>query len=277
LEKQARRRESVGQVGHIPGGIGVPLDGGTRNPSMTSRRPVDRKLAEQRVAPVAFPDLAEKVPALSPGGRSTRVRHKTVPNQELKTSAEIVGTGFENFAEGVAGRGQGGTRDHSTFTILVGDPRGHERRSSFLSVPEESRPHDETVVAREVGPAIAVEVIALVKVASTEQRHAPPGREGAAHENHPIGAAHRGTVDQSPSGPLAAGAARDQIHHSTHGVRSVQRRGDPLDHFDLTKVHGRNLQESKTAHLLSEQRQAVRQKSGVPALHPLDAHTGGAQ
>ena len=52
---------------------------------------------------------------------------------------------------------------------------------------------------------------------------------------------------------------REQIDDAAHCAGAVERRRDALDHFDLTEIHRRDLQQAEPADL-AEQRQPVGQK-----------------
>jgi hypothetical protein len=64
----------------------------------------------------------------------------------------------------------------------------------------------------------------------------------------------------------------NQVDDAAHCACAVQRGRDTLDHFDLAKIHRRNLQQPESANLLTGDRQAVEEHARVSAAHALDAH-----
>ncbi len=75
-------------------------------------------------------------------------------------------------------------------------------------------------------------------------------------------------------GPWASG---DEVDDSGHRSRTIQSRGNTLNHLYLAQIHWRNLQQAQSASLLPEQRQAVAKKPGVAPAHTLDTHARRSQ
>ena len=105
-----------------------------------------------------------------------------------------------------------------------------------------------------------------------QQRAAPHAGERLRGKEHRIRAATRRAVHERLANRLVARASRDQIHNAGECPRTVQGGGDALDHFDLTEIGGRNLQQAKAADRFAEERQAVGKEPRMSSAHPLNTH-----
>ncbi len=110
-----------------------------------------------------------------------------------------------------------------------------------------------------------------------EQRAADVLRQPSRDKSDGIGGADRRLIEQHFAHRIDFRPPRHEIDDAAHCAGTVERRRDPLDHFDLTEVHRRDLQQPETADLLAGQRHAVEQHPRVAALHALDADAGGAE
>src|SRR5258706_16411383 len=106
-----------------------------------------------------------------------------------------------------------------------------------------------------------VDVVTLLPVAAAEEGCTPVRRQLRRGEERSIGGAPRGTIEKNLVNGLWTWTSRDQVHHPGHRSSAVEGRGHALDHLDLAKIHGRNLQEPQAAALLAEQGKAIAQKA----------------
>ena len=216
---------------------------------------------------ISFPDLAElmRVFLIRPGRPQ---RHDiAVVQQQLHAAAQIVSSSVQRF--GVVPRPAG--------PVLPRDSTSEEAVTAFASIPERPRTRHPPLVFSHIGPSVAVEVSALLQMSAAQQGSTPLFRQATCEEKHAIGCAQGGTVQQEIMNNAVCGTTRNQIDHASHRACSVERGRIALDHFHLSQVHGRNLQQPKPAALLSKQGETIGEEASVAPPHSLNAHTGRSQ
>ena len=167
--------------------------------------------------------------------------------------------------------------DRAALTRLTGQPHRRPPASAGAVVPEDSRPKHPARIPRQVVPPVLVDVVLRLAVAAGGQGRPEVWRQRSGDEPDHVGGAERGLIEQELADRIDLRPPRHQIDHAAHCSRSVQRGRDALDHFDLSEIHWRDLQQAQAADLLSGQRQAVEQHPGVAAFHALDANAGRAE
>ncbi len=127
---------------------------------------------------------------------------------------------------------------------------------------------DLEVLAGDLGVAVTVVVDAAVPVALGNHRQPGVGILGHQVEAH-IGILLRRAFQHIHAGLHMATAARrqrrDQVDHTGHRARSIQRRTTAFDHFDAVDEPGRNLFQAVHAAQRGQQRDAIEQQLVVGA------------
>ena len=147
--------------------------------------------------------------------------------------------------------------DGATIAVLSGVAHREPAAAGLAVFPEQARPHHKTRVAREVVPAVVIDVVLQLVMQAGGERAAKLLRQAPREEADAVGRAHGGLIEEHFADRIVAGAPRDQVDHSAHRARAVERRGHALDHLDLREIHRRNLQQAESADLLAGERQAI--------------------
>ena len=243
-------------------------------------RPAAPRIAEfgeRGVVAVALLDFAKERVVPLPGGGASRREHVPAPDERLRRSTDVGPPRVPRLHVGQAGGREHGARHRAAFAVLDGHAAGEKRRSTAPVLPEDARPRHPAGIARDVGPSIVVAIVLGLPVAAGEERPAPALARRHGREEHGVGGAQSGPVDEQVDGPLLGGPSRDQVHDPAHGARAIERGGDTLDHLHLPEVHRRDLQQAQAADLLPEEGQPVAEEPRVAALHALHADAGGAE
>src|SRR2546427_288054 len=165
--------------------------------------------------------------------------------------------------------------DRPTVTILHDSAQGREERVADLVIPKEARPHDGAPVARQIPPAVAIDVFFFLPVSRSEERVAPVAPESAGDEAHGVGPEARGLVHHDFR--LAAWTTGHEIHHPAERRPAVERRRRTLNNLNLREVQRWYLKQTERVGLLAIQRQLVGQKLRVAAAQSLESQLGAAE
>ena len=257
--------------------VPVALHGDANDGDAAHGASAQGNFAEPGGVAVALAVRAERVPVTLRHPR--RARHHQPARSQLEAAdrADVEATRGEVFHPGSSvGREAAGER--AARAIFERDSAGDEERMAAFVLPEEPRACHDALVAGHVGPAIVVAVGTALPVAAAEEGVGPLPAEAAAREEHGIGAAEGGTVEQElPAASGVGGLLRDEIDDAAECRAAVQRARGTLDDLDLAEIHRRHLEEAETACLAAVEWQAIGQKERVAAAEALDADVGAAE
>src|SRR2546428_14132662 len=195
------------------------------------------------------------------------------PTAQQKTAdeAEVESSSAKRLTERSACRSRA-TFDRPTVTVLRHPSHGREERVAGLVVPIEARAQDAARIARQIHPAVAIDVLLLLPVSRSEEGIAPVAPESAGGEAHRVCTALRGLVHHDFW--LAAWTTGHEVHHPAECRAAAGRRSRTLDDLDLSEVQRRHLQQTERVWLLAIQRQLVRQDLRVAAAQPPEPQLG---
>src|SRR5437867_1916167 len=117
----------------------------------------------------------------------------TAAQQKTAYQADVEPSSIKRLTERNACRSRA-AYDRPAVTVLSDSAEGREDRMAGLVVPIEARPHDGAPVARQIRPAVAVDVLLFLPVSRSEERVAPVAPVSAGDEAHRIGPKARGLV-----------------------------------------------------------------------------------
>jgi hypothetical protein len=148
---------------------------------------------------------------------------------------------------------------------------GRKEGAAVPTIPEQPRPNNRACVVWKVGPSVVIDVTLLLPVAAGEHRQRPSARQRRRPPEDGVGRAEHRAIQQNFTDPIFRRMPRNQVDDSAHRAAAIQRGGNTFDDLNLSKINRGNLQQTKPAHLLAEQRQSVGQEPRVSATHSLDA------
>src|SRR5215471_7692773 len=131
-----------------------------------------------------------------------------------------------------------------------------------MIVPKQTRTNFRAVVASQIGPTVAIHVVQRVPVPARDQGGAPRAIERLRQVADRVRRTTARLVDDELL-RLLCWATSNQIDDPAHRTRAVEGGCHAFDDFDLPQVSWRNLQQSESTDLVTEQGQAVRQKSRI--------------
>src|SRR5947209_1780418 len=157
--------------------------------------PAERRFGQREAAQVTIVVVAEPAVVPRAGDGCAHRDEAFARQQKASDQARVEPARVEPLAERGAGGSDGAAEGAALAVLDCGSDR-HEEGAPGLVVPEESRPQLRAPVARQVGPAVAVEVLAALAVRAAEQCIAPSASELAGGEADRIGSTVRGLVDE---------------------------------------------------------------------------------
>ncbi len=236
----------------------------------------ERRLAEPRAVLVPLDRWSEGVMVLLPRGAAAQGQHMTAARHESPDHAGVEPRRIELLGERTSVRRRG-ARHRAAATLFDRRSKRDEHRFSRAVFPEETRPRDGTPVRRQIRPAVAIEIGALLPMCASEERVAPLFVQLLREPEDRVGAGVARAIEQHLAFGLVARAPRDEIDDASDRRYAVERGRNTLDHFDLAEVHRRNLQEAERAGLTTIEWQTVRENLRVAPAKPLDADVRAAE
>src|SRR5437867_9945801 len=105
--------------------------------------------------------------------RRSHAQDRCATDERLKREPGVEPAGIERFDVRFASGPEHRLGHRAAFSLLDGQPDSREERTACFVVPEHTRPYDTTLVLRQIGPAIAVDVEPLLAVSARQQAEPP--------------------------------------------------------------------------------------------------------
>ena len=272
LQEHARNAVLIGEARLIARIERRTLERNAADPRLPWRGATHCELDEERILNVMLANVTSEIVFVFGGRGHASRQHVPSRDRHLRNYAAIESRRIERLGIRRTGRRQHRRWHRAATPLFPHRSAGGEQRAAGAVTPEHARTHDGSRVPRQVGPAVVVDVVALLPVPADEKRSAPTFCKRLRREQCGIGAASAGSIHERFPDRLFRRAARDQIDHAAESAGAVQRRRHALDHFHLSQVGWRNLQQAETADVAAEQWQPVGEKPRVAAAHALHAH-----
>src|SRR4051812_32844339 len=129
--------------------------------------------AKQHFVPVALADLTELVDMVLQRGGEAGSEHITLIDNRLHVAACIVAACVECFGVRRSSARKNSAGHGAAFPVLIRKPARQKAGATVPAVPEKARTHHPARIFSDIGPAVPIDVPALLTIGSAEQRSAP--------------------------------------------------------------------------------------------------------
>ena len=145
MQEETWNRERVTELRYVPRSVRIALNRRAANERVAAERNSYGDLAERRLMPIAFADLAKLVVVALLHERNACAQQQAVPNQRLADRTNIPTPRIQCFDISVS-RWHDTARYGSTVAILSSKTCRREERATVAPVPEDAGSHHDTRV-----------------------------------------------------------------------------------------------------------------------------------